>query len=54
MEIAIIDSIVPLESDSYQNSCPNLLESEFELLMIQFRNPNRLSLVDALRRGCLG
>ena len=41
----IVDPIVDLESDSYRNGCPILLESEFELSTIRFGTPNGLSLV---------
>ena len=45
IEITIVNSIIKLESDSYQNqrSNPNGLESESS--MIQFGSPNCLSLV---------
>ena len=39
-----MDSIVGLESDSYQNRRSKLLESEFVLSTIWFGNPNRLRL----------
>ena len=45
IEIPINNWIVNLESDSYRNRRPKLLESELELSTIRFRTPNRLSLV---------
>ena len=41
----MVDLIVTLESDLYQNCRPILLESEFESLTIQFGTPNHISLV---------
>ena len=38
-----------LKSESSLNQTPNLLESDFELLMIQFGMPNRLSLVPSIK-----
>ena len=46
IKIAIVDSLVDLESDSYRNRHPNL-KSEFESsTTIQFEMANRLSLTD--------
>ena len=44
IEIKIDNRIFTLQSESLYNRCPNLLESNFELLMIRFWDPNRLSI----------